>query len=351
MSATGGTDCPGTRRKRRRDAAPAKRPLLAALLALAAALAPPGGPQARADPLRLGGDAATALPALAYPPSPPRLHPPADVPGETAAADDGEEENDGDASAVKRICSLIAANADAVGMPRSFFARLIWKESRFDAKAVSPVGAQGIAQFMPYTAAERGLSDPYDTAEAIRHSALFLADLRSELGNWGLAAAAYNGGINRVKRWIAVGGQLPFETESYVAAITFRPADWFREDGREIEPRPLEEGEEFEAACEKLPVMKSRAIFASVESAPMRPWGAQVAGNPSQSVAMAMFRRVKSAHPAIFGDEKPIVLRQRAPGRGRIWAVRIGADSRAEANAFCTRLQGAGGSCIVLKNR
>ena len=100
---------------------------------------------------------------------------------------------------VATICGLIAGNAEAVGMSKAFFARLIWKESRFDAAALSPVGAQGIAQFMPYTAAERGLSDPYDIAEAIRHSALYLRDLKAELGNWGLAAAAYNGGPNRVK--------------------------------------------------------------------------------------------------------------------------------------------------------
>ena len=127
------------------------------------------------------------------------------------------------------ICNLIDLNAKAAGMPVDFFARLLWKESRFDVRAVSPVGAQGIAQFMPYTAEERGLADPFDHAEAIRHSAQYLADLRSELGSWGLAAAAYNSGINRVKRWHADGGFLPLETEEYVNAITFRPAKWFRE--------------------------------------------------------------------------------------------------------------------------
>ncbi|MGB5842313.1 MAG: transglycosylase SLT domain-containing protein, partial [Brucella anthropi] len=63
---------------------------------------------------------------------------------------------------VGRICQLIGANADIHGIPRDFFARLIWKESRFDHNAVSPVGAEGIAQFMPYTAKERGLADPFD---------------------------------------------------------------------------------------------------------------------------------------------------------------------------------------------
>jgi len=222
-----------------------------------------------------------------------------------------------------------------------------------NAGAVSPVGARGIAQFMPYTAKERGLDDPYDARQALRHSALYLADLRAELGNWGLAAAAYNGGINRVKRWLVSGGSLPYETEDYVNAITFRPADWFREDGRELEPRPLDEDRDFDESCARLPIMKTRAVFAAfegVESAPMRPWGVQVAGHARQAVAMKMFRRVQSRFGAILKDRDPLVIRGRNGARQRIYAVRIGADTRGEADALCGRLRGAGGSCVVLKN-
>ncbi|MCQ0990570.1 lytic transglycosylase domain-containing protein [Jiella marina] len=284
--------------------------------------------------------AASHLPALPFPPSPPRF--------------DGTE--NGSATPAKtggvdEICRLIGENADAVGMPKAFFARLIWKESRFDAKAVSPVGARGIAQFMPYTAAERGLANPYDVEEAIRHSALYLSDLRTELGNWGLAAAAYNGGINRVKRWIARGGRLPYETENYVAAITARPALWFKADGREVEPRPLEQDVAFFEACRKLPVMKTRAIFASVESGIPKPWGVQVAGHRDQNVALRMFRRTQAAFPGLIGNEKPLVIRDRVPGGGTIYAIRIGTEERYQANRLCVRLRLAGGSCIVAKNR
>ena len=51
-------------------------------------------------------------------------------------------------SPVGAICDLIADNAAEAGMSPDFFARLIWKESRFDAGAISPVGARGIAQFL-----------------------------------------------------------------------------------------------------------------------------------------------------------------------------------------------------------
>lgn len=310
---------------------------VAALLILS--LAGPGAVLAKSP---TGGSPA-GLPALAYPER---------VPSElkTPAAKAARPEKPGP----ELICDLIDMNARATGMPPSFFARLIWKESRFDIGAISPVGAQGIAQFMPYTAAERGLDDPFNLNQAIRHSALYLKDLKDDLGNWGLAAAAYNGGVNRVRSWLAEGGSLPLETEDYVNAITFRPADWFREPGREIEEKPLSANKSFAEACQDLPIMKTRAIFASTsgpESAPMRPWGVQIAGHFNRSVALRMFRNVQKSYASILGGRDPIVLREGIRrGLRPIYAVRIGADSRSEADALCDRLQQAGGSCAVFKN-
>jgi hypothetical protein len=253
--------------------------------------------------------------------------------------------------AVGAICDLIAENAAAVGMSPDFFARLIWKESRFDENARSPVGAQGIAQFMPYTAEERGLANPFDKSQALRHSALYLRDLRAELGSWGLAAAAYNGGINRVKRWMAAGGRLPYETEDYVLSITAYPAAWFRDEVREAEVRPLDKELDFAAACRKLPIMPTRAVFAVAESAPMKPWGVQVAGHPNEAIAINIYHKLQDRFPSILGDVKPIVMRARPiSGPRRITAVRIGANSRGEANTVCNRLRQAGGACVVMRN-
>ena len=67
---------------------------------------------------------------------------------------------------IDRVCDLIEAHADQNGLPKDFFARLIWKESRFDPNAVSPVGAEGIAQFMPGTAKMRGLANSFDIEQA-----------------------------------------------------------------------------------------------------------------------------------------------------------------------------------------
>ena len=125
------------------------------------------------------------------------------------------------------VCPIMQQQAEARGLPPMPFVRLIWKESRFNPQAVSPKGAQGIAQFMPGTAEERGLDDPFEPKSAIVHSASLLADLRQEFGNFGLAAAAYNAGAERVRAWLAGSSGLPWETQNYVQFVTGRAAeDW-----------------------------------------------------------------------------------------------------------------------------
>src|SRR5687768_4547969 len=130
------------------------------------------------------------------------------------------------------VCALIETAASKHAIPVAFFTRLLWKESRFRSDAVSPKGAQGIAQFMPGTAAERGLADPFDPVAAIPASASLLADLNTRFGNLGLAAAAYNAGADRVARWLAEAASLPWETQDYVVSITGVPAEaWSDPEG------------------------------------------------------------------------------------------------------------------------
>jgi len=125
----------------------------------------------------------------------------------------------------EEICNSVAEAAQAHDLPIAFLASLVWQESRFEPKAVSPVGAQGIAQFMPKVAAAYGLADPFDPVQALPASAKFLRELFDQFGNLGLAAAAYNAGPKRVLDWMANRGRLPAETRTYVLNITGRPAD------------------------------------------------------------------------------------------------------------------------------
>ncbi|MGN6772428.1 MAG: lytic transglycosylase domain-containing protein [Rhizobiaceae bacterium] len=251
---------------------------------------------------------------------------------------------------IDRVCTLIAAQADLHTLPRDFLARLIWKESRFDADAVSPAGAEGIAQFMPGTAKLRGLADSFDIGQAIPASAAYLADLRSSFGNLGLAAAAYNAGENRVSRWLASGGFLPIETEDYVLDILGEAVDNFTDRSHRATIRPLEPGKGFDQACRDLPVVMATTV--PMSSINVKPWGIQVAGNFRRSAAIRHWQRVRDRFPKLLAGYDPVVSRVRTPiGRRGIYAVRIGADDRKTANGICTKLQSVGGACVVMRNR
>jgi hypothetical protein len=136
------------------------------------------------------------------------------------------------------LCGHAAAVAAEHDLPVPFFANLIQQESGFKSHAVSPAGAQGIAQFMPRVARAYGLENPFDPVHSLSVSAKFLRELLGQFGNLGLAAAAYNAGPKRVQDWMAKRGKLPEETRNYVRNITGHPAErWARVNVRMEETR------------------------------------------------------------------------------------------------------------------
>jgi hypothetical protein len=93
----------------------------------------------------------------------------------------------------------------------------LYVESGFDPNARSPAGAQGIAQFMPGTAAALGLEDPFDPVAAIDAQAHLMRDLLRRFASVPLALAGYNAGEGAVA---ACGCIPPYpETQAYVAKI------------------------------------------------------------------------------------------------------------------------------------
>jgi hypothetical protein len=130
-------------------------------------------------------------------------------------------------AAVTELKKMAEDAATAHHLPINYFLRLIRQESGFDPNSVSHAGAQGIAQFMPGTASIRGLKDPFDPAEALPKSAELLSELKDDFGNLGLAAAAYNAGPDRIRKWLAGQSSLPQETIDYVRIITgHNVTDW-----------------------------------------------------------------------------------------------------------------------------
>jgi len=256
------------------------------------------------------------------------------------------------------LCRMIEGAAATHRMPVDFFTRLIWQESSFRPGVSSRAGAQGVAQFMPGTASERGLADPFDPEQAIPKSAELLSDLRRRFGNLGLAAAAYNGGPARIEAWLAGRGGLPGETREYVSIITGRTADDWASDVRserpDVTPEPpptqclvLVAG--FRRGGERRVI---EAYSGPIEESPLSPWGVQVAGNFSKAIALASYARARARHASLLSDVAPLVIGTRLRFRGTraFYRVRIPAATREAATDICGKLRKQGGACVVLKS-
>ncbi|WP_347137566.1 lytic transglycosylase domain-containing protein [Paracoccus sp. SSK6] len=252
---------------------------------------------------------------------------------------------------VADVCMLIEESAREHRLDPNFLARLLWKESRFEPGAISPVGALGIAQFMPGTAELYDLKDPFNPAQAIHKSAWYLRYLTDTFGNIGLAAVAYNGGENRAARFVGQNGGLPYETQDYVAAITgFEALRWRDNPPPDSELKlALDPDMAFRPACEKL--AGDRRLREFMVQPKVFPWGVIVASHPSQSGASRQVARLNRSLRPILGDKQVGYVRKRLTGMPRaVYTAQVGWDSKAEANRFCARFKQLGGRCIVLRN-
>jgi hypothetical protein len=301
--------------------------LTAACVVLAAALSQPT--PARAEPQ--GGSAGAAS-------------------DEAAKAATTGAEPKGPRPSVDDICRTLAQAAADNELPEEFFTRLIWQESRFDPGAISPAGAQGIAQFMPRTAATRGLTNAFEPLQALRESAGYLRELRTTFrGNLGLAAAAYNAGPGQVEAWLAGRSSLPGETLAYVRIVTGYAAEaWHTQPLPQLQPSSTPAG----ARCVELArlMIESPQPRPALTSSPAwGPWGVQLAGNWSEGRVLATYERLRRKYDAVLGDRLPLVLYARRHDLPT-FAVRVSEKSRAAADALCAKLRVAGGACIVFRN-
>jgi soluble lytic murein transglycosylase-like protein len=253
----------------------------------------------------------------------------------------------------RSICTAVETSAAAHGLDRDFFARLLWKESLFDPNAISPKGAQGIAQFMPETAARRNLADPFEPLGAVAASASFLSDLKKQFGNLGLAAAAYNAGEERVSDWLAGKRGLPAESQDYVASITGRAAEEWRQPAT-VHPIPSLEGKgDFTEQCVALASRQATLTANGSSKGRQQPYGVLLAANLNEGKALAMYRRLKLRFPVLLNEVEPMVAYKRNLSRGsrRIAFVMVGANSHEEARQLCRRYLSAGLPCVARKNR
>src|ERR1700749_4341518 len=120
--------------------------------------------------------------------------------------------------APEQIDQLVQQNANIWQVDPALIKSVIANESSFNANATSPVGAQGLMQLMPETAASLGVKDPYDPAQNVAGGTRYLRSLLDRFkGDTRLAVAAYNAGPNAVEKY---GDVPPYtETQNYVQNV------------------------------------------------------------------------------------------------------------------------------------
>lgn len=164
--------------------------------------APPGG---YPDPFAgASHDPQTPLPLFARAPSPELVLPVVPTPRERAAP--------------IPFLAITQEAAALYSLPVELLLAVIKVESNFNPAATSRRGAHGLMQLMPTTAAELGVSDPFDPRQNIFAGARYLRLLVNDFdGQVSLAVAAYNAGAGAVRR---AGGIPPIpETQGYVPAV------------------------------------------------------------------------------------------------------------------------------------
>src|SRR5271166_2437355 len=265
--------------------------------------------------------------AMAQEPAPPASDsaPPAAAPEAAPAAPNGATAPEAKpaptplppTSTSESICLLVESAAQAHGLPFEFFARLIWQESRFQPNAVGPMTrngqrAQGIAQFMPGTASERGLFDPFDPVSALPKSAEFLEELHATFGNLGLAAAAYNAGPRRVRDWLEGRGGLPGETRNYVMKITGRSAEeWAaasRNGGGDTGPVPRTSCRELMALLHTEPSPFINELERRVAQGGARPWGVELSAGFSRERVLGVYASLEKTYRALLEKRDPLII-------------------------------------------
>jgi hypothetical protein len=148
---------------------------------------------------------------------------------------------------------------------------------------------------------------------------------------------------------------MPQETRHYVFAITGTTIDEWARAGKngKMSDRATHTGcHELIALLKRAPNYFVSELEQHVKLGAERPWGVQLAAGFDRELALAMYSRAMARLRDVIGDQDPMLLGSlfRTRGTRTFYQVRIGADTRREANDLCNRIRRAGGACLVLRN-
>jgi hypothetical protein len=143
---------------------------------------------------------------------------------------------------------------------------------------------------------------------------------------------------------------MPLETRDYVFAITGRSVDDWAVMTDHWPVRDVSCGEMM-ALLKEEPTPYIAALEQRIIEGAARPWGVQLAAGFSRDNALATYARMVKRYAAMADAHDPIVSSTLLRSRGTrpLYQIRIGADTRTEANSLCGSIRKAGGACLVLR--
>ena len=154
----------------------------------------------------------------------------------------------------------------------------------------------------------------------------------------------------RIHDWLAGKGGMPFETSNYVLAITGKSVEQWKAGSAEDSKQSSGLGcGALVALLRRAPNRFVTALQQRIVLGTMRPWGVIVGADGSRARMMDRYAALQQRHAAVLAGRDPILIER---GRGPLprFQVRIGADTRGEANDLCSRMHKDGGDCVVLRN-
>jgi hypothetical protein len=184
-----------------------------------------------------------------------------------------------------------------------------------------------------------------------------LAELRTQFGNLGLAAAAYNAGPQRLRDFLAGTRPLPTETRNYVVAVTGASVDDWAKAAKAAEDPHTQPAV---AICHDLVALLKRTPNLFVEELQERidlvatsPWGVELGAGFSRDRVLTTYANLFKRLGEVLSGHDPAILSSvfRSRGTRPFYQVRIGAETRESANGLCARIMHAGDACVVLRNR
>ena len=141
---------------------------------------------------------------------------------------------------------------------------------------------------------------------------------------------------------------LPGETQAYVRLVTGHSAEEWAAGQKNLVEMSVATG----VACSPRAATLDQPIPlpSPPKAEPVKPWGAEVAGGPTQPKALARYRELQLKYPAILAGREPLFVVRGIVGDMGAVRARVGAETRADAAKLCAALRAVNWYCDALRN-